>query len=524
MSRRPPGSVIARSSRVRPHTRVVANLVQTSSGDYEIPQFNPLRLLAGDTVERAEEQTPDSEGEVTVVMRDFGAVPPQQRTMLTLTTEDILGQVREVAMPAGLALPVALPADGGFAARPRVRNDVIDPDDPNVMRVVKRTPEATASAVPPDRTAIASQETPSPRSCSSWAVRDDVRLIAAAFTRGGREITLRDGQRIRVLFAQGRVASSRCVSFLLGSAARRRRPWPRPTRAAMSRSRIRPRPSPSPTIPRTTRRAGACASTPPSTRRRCARRSPAPSSTNSSASSATTSISRGVSAPTTCSRCSMPRTTRARPAAATFYAALTTGGETRRYYRFHSTADGVIDFYDERASRRASSSSASPSPAARCAPASACAATPSWAISRCTPASTGRTASAPPSSPPATASSARRAGRAATAGIEIEHPNGYTSTYSHLSGFARGITEGARVRQGQVIGCLGDFGLSTGPHLHYEVMVNGRFVDPMRVRVPRGRELTGPMLTAFRTERERIDALMTRDRADAGHRRTAPSR
>ncbi|KAF0112726.1 MAG: peptidase M23, partial [Rhodobacteraceae bacterium] len=170
--------------RVRPHTRVVANLVQTSSGDYDIPQFNPLRLLAGDTAERAEEQQqPDGEGEVTVVMRDFGALPPQQRSMMVLSTDDILGQVREVATP-GLTIPASLPADGGFAARPRPRNDVIDPDDPNVMRVVKRAPEASASAVPPDRTAIAKAgDTITSILLELGAVRDDVRLIAAAFTR-----------------------------------------------------------------------------------------------------------------------------------------------------------------------------------------------------------------------------------------------------------------------------------------------------------------------------------------------------
>lgn len=106
--------------------------------------------------------------------------------------------------------------------------------------------------------------------------------------------------------------------------------------------------------------------------------------------------------------------------------------------------------------------------------------------------------------------------------VEIEHANGYTTTYSHLSGFARGISEGSRVRQGQVIGYLGNSGLSTGPHLHYEVLVNGRFVDPLRVRVPRGRELDTRTLVAFRAERERIDALMNRDRAETRVTAQAP--
>ena len=94
--------------------------------------------------------------------------------------------------------------------------------------------------------------------------------------------------------------------------------------------------------------------------------------------------------------------------------------------------------------------------------------------------------------------------------VEIQHANGYVTAYSHQSRFAPGIRAGARVRQGQVIGYVGNTGLSTGPHLHYEVIVNGRFVDPMRIRVPRGRELDGRALAEFKRQRETVDALLTR--------------
>jgi murein DD-endopeptidase MepM/ murein hydrolase activator NlpD len=92
--------------------------------------------------------------------------------------------------------------------------------------------------------------------------------------------------------------------------------------------------------------------------------------------------------------------------------------------------------------------------------------------------------------------------------VEIQHSYNFVTTYSHMNGFAKGITEGARVRQGQIIGYLGRTGLSTGPHLHYEVLVNDNFVDPMSIRLPRGRELDQRQLAEFRKERERIDDIM----------------
>ena len=93
--------------------------------------------------------------------------------------------------------------------------------------------------------------------------------------------------------------------------------------------------------------------------------------------------------------------------------------------------------------------------------------------------------------------------------IRLKHANGYETAYGHMSAFAKGMEVGKRVRQGQVIGFIGSTGLSTGAHVHYEILVNGRFVDPMRVRLPRGRSLEGGMLASFETERDRIDGMMT---------------
>lgn len=94
--------------------------------------------------------------------------------------------------------------------------------------------------------------------------------------------------------------------------------------------------------------------------------------------------------------------------------------------------------------------------------------------------------------------------------VEIEHNNGYVTTYNHMSAFARGLREGARVKQGQIVGYLGASGLATGPHLHYEVIVNGHFVDPLRVRLAKTRQFEGKQLADFKKERDRIDGLMAK--------------
>lgn len=91
--------------------------------------------------------------------------------------------------------------------------------------------------------------------------------------------------------------------------------------------------------------------------------------------------------------------------------------------------------------------------------------------------------------------------------IRIRHANGYETAYAHMSRFAGGMRSGARVRQGQVIGYVGNTGRSTGPHLHYEVMLRGNQVNPMTLRVANGRNLEDRALELFMLERERIDTL-----------------
>jgi murein DD-endopeptidase MepM/ murein hydrolase activator NlpD len=93
--------------------------------------------------------------------------------------------------------------------------------------------------------------------------------------------------------------------------------------------------------------------------------------------------------------------------------------------------------------------------------------------------------------------------------VRIRHANGYQTAYGHMSRFAN-VHPGMKVRQGQVIGYVGSTGLSSGPHVHFEVLVNSRFVDPMSIQVPRERKLEGKDLAEFEKERANIEELMHR--------------
>jgi murein DD-endopeptidase MepM/ murein hydrolase activator NlpD len=90
--------------------------------------------------------------------------------------------------------------------------------------------------------------------------------------------------------------------------------------------------------------------------------------------------------------------------------------------------------------------------------------------------------------------------------VRIRHNSEFETAYAHLNGYGKGIKSGARVLQGQVIGYVGMSGLSTGPHLHYEILRKGAQVNPLSVRMPSGRKLKGSELKRFSTLRAHIDS------------------
>jgi len=89
--------------------------------------------------------------------------------------------------------------------------------------------------------------------------------------------------------------------------------------------------------------------------------------------------------------------------------------------------------------------------------------------------------------------------------IRVRHNGEYKTQYAHLNGYAKGISAGARVRQGQIIGYVGTTGRSTGPHLHYEVVKAGQQVNPMKVKMPSGEKLKGDQLEKFLLAARQID-------------------
>ena len=91
--------------------------------------------------------------------------------------------------------------------------------------------------------------------------------------------------------------------------------------------------------------------------------------------------------------------------------------------------------------------------------------------------------------------------------VKIRHNSTYETIYAHMSKFARGIKSGVRVKQGQTIGYVGSTGKSTGPHLHYEVVVNGKKVNSQKLKLPSGKILKGKSRELFETNRIRLDVL-----------------
>ena len=93
--------------------------------------------------------------------------------------------------------------------------------------------------------------------------------------------------------------------------------------------------------------------------------------------------------------------------------------------------------------------------------------------------------------------------------VKIKHNSTYETIYAHMKAFAKGIKEGKKVKQGQIIGYVGSTGLSTGPHLHYEVIVNGKKVNSQKLKLPSGKILKGEERKQFELDRIKIDLRLS---------------
>lgn len=194
------------------------------------------------------------------------------------------------------------------------------------------------------------------------------------------------------------------------------------------------------------------------------------------------------------------------------FTSLTVGGETRKFYRFR-TPDGLVDYYDEQGNNAKKFLNRKPIRGAdvRYTSGFGMRLHPLLKIRRM---HTGADWAAAKGTPILAAGTGiiEEYGRKGGNGnyIRIKHANGYQTAYSHLSRYASGLAPGLKVNQGDIIGYVGSTGLSSGPHLHFEVMVNGKYVDPMTIQVGRERQLTGKLLADFQKERLKIEEMMAR--------------
>jgi murein DD-endopeptidase MepM/ murein hydrolase activator NlpD len=192
------------------------------------------------------------------------------------------------------------------------------------------------------------------------------------------------------------------------------------------------------------------------------------------------------------------------------FAALTVGGETKKYYRFQTPDDAVVDFYDETGKSAKKFLVRKPVNNAIMRSGFGGRRHPILGYIKM---HTGVDWATPYGTPIFASGNGvvEKVGPEGGYGkyVRLKHNNGYETAYGHMSAFAKGMEVGKRVRQGQIIGFVGSTGMSTGPHVHYEILVNGRFVDPMRIKLPRGRSLDGAVMAAFDKERDRLDAQMS---------------
>jgi murein DD-endopeptidase MepM/ murein hydrolase activator NlpD len=505
--------------RVRPFVRVATNLALSPSAvSANIPVFNPVKLM-GEDDQAAENPDIEPTGELSIVMRDLANLPTNTRIAGAARLDDVLMRVREhlemTANPSAGAIPVqgfTLGNALSYATENNVRS-ILEPLQAvaeNMMVVQKTTADTKGGNDWTEKTVVARKgDTLASILKELGAQTEPTRLLITAFNRG-RDGNLKEGLRIRVLMTpaptggiqplrvsifndvahEGTVALSDMGRYV--SVAE-----PRDMQIAKANKDDEDENDGK------MRLYNAIYET--------ALRNNVPTHIIEAlvkVYSFDVDLQRAVKSGDSFDI--LYADDESDMKGEVQFASLNLAGETpRRYYRFHTTDDGIIDFYDETGKSAKKFLMRKPLAGGIFRSGFGIRRHPILGFSRMHSGvdwadDTGAPIFAAGNGTVIHADWSSGYGRR----IEVQHLNGYVTTYSHLSGFARGIQEGQKVRQGQIIGYVGNTGLSTGPHLHYEVAINGNYVDPMRIKLPQGRVLEDNFLRAFERERERINGIL----------------
>jgi murein DD-endopeptidase MepM/ murein hydrolase activator NlpD len=518
--------------RVRPFVRVSSNLAMAVTElSASIPPFNPQKLLAeSDTpvtsTDTANAAEPDAE--VSFVQRDLAAVLPRAKIAGTLPMEDVLATVREAAnwntrdtspryqvaglTPATRALGYAAEGNpdpyAGFEARIVPENITLLPKSSASSTAVN---ERTLVVKKGDHISSILQEL--------GALPQEIRAIASALGFRGRDSGLKEGQRVRVLLnpvpgsprqqpARVIIANDSVIEAVIALSDLGR--YVSVDVAAMNTASVaEAREDEEEDDGRGVRLYQSIYET--------ALRNQIPRAVIDDmirVYSYDVDFQRKVQPGDSfdvlyAGEEEMPAGGEARNDV--LFAALTIGGEQKKFYRFQTPDDNIVDYYDETGKSAKKFLVRKPMSDGLLRSGFGVRRHPILGYAKM---HTGVDWAAPHGTPIYAAGNGEveKVGWEGGYGkyIRVRHTNGYETAYGHMTAYAKGIEPGVKVRQGQVIGFVGSTGLSTGAHLHYEIMVNGRFVDPMRIRLPRGRVLESQLLTAFETERDRLDGMMAR--------------
>jgi murein DD-endopeptidase MepM/ murein hydrolase activator NlpD len=519
--------------RVRAFVRVASNLaLSTSELTANIPPFNPLRMQAADIAQgaTAPDDTPEVDAEVSFVTADLATVLPRAKIAAVLSIDDVLGRVREAANWTGSTPPsrhlapelprgtrLAYAAEGnpdpylGFEAR-------IAPE--NVTLLPKTQKETTGGTAWSERTVtVRKGETVASVLRDLGARPDDIKAVTAMLGARARDDGVRENQKIRVLLAPTSdpklmqpirvvIANDTAIEAVVAwsDLGRYVQVDTRALEVEVARARQQQQQDEEEDDGRGVRLYQSIYET--------ALRNQVPRALIDDIIriySYDVDFQRRVQPGDSFEILFAEDENSNDGKGEVLLASLTTGGETRRYYRYQSSDDGLVDFYDD--TGKSAKKFLVRKPLADGIMRSGFG-NRHHPLLRYTKMHTGVDWGAPMGTPIYASGNGviEKMGWEGGYGryIRIRHANGYQTAYGHMSAFARNINEGKRVRQGQIIGYVGSTGLSTGAHLHYEIIVNGRHVDPMKFRLPRGRVLEGPTLTAFEQERDRLDNMINR--------------